>query len=82
MLNASDSIYMCEVMLCHLCCVPKGDFMYSHTAVISPTFHTSVIDTFSAAVQHAQRAMAQLLTVGTKVLTRHDPNEDSTASSL
>lgn len=60
-------------MLCHLLCSPEG--------MEPPPIHTllwflphspvqpSVIDTYIVAMQHVQKAMSQLLAVGTKVLT-------------
>lgn len=47
-----------------------------HTAVISSSSQPKVTDTYTVAVQHAQRAIAWVLTVGTKVLTGHDPTEN------
>lgn len=46
--------------------------------MISSASQSKVTDTYTVAMQHAQRAIASILTVGTKVLTGHEPNENNT----
>lgn len=52
-----------------------------HTAMISFASEPKVTGTYTVAVQHARRAIAWFLTVGTKVLTGHDPTVNLTADS-
>lgn len=54
----------------------KGSGPAIHTAVISSSSRPKVTDTYTAPAQHAQRAMAPFLTVGTKGFDRTRPRRE------